>query len=145
MGVLKGILHSISHMRVCSEAGYQFEGERREKHSWVCMAADDVEMAELTEDALEFASLIPLTAREKSAALARAAYRAEIASHRAILLALLIVPIIVMIVLWQIFDSNSNWGFEKRHPAREVIPRPYRGSLVLDRMSIGEGLSISAG
>ncbi|KAL2635298.1 hypothetical protein R1flu_006777 [Riccia fluitans] len=88
------------------------------------LAARDVEMAELSEDALESASLISQKAKERSSSLVRAAYRAEVASHRAVLLAVLIVPIIVMIVLWQIFDSNANWGFEKQQPPQKITPRP---------------------
>ncbi|BBN04523.1 hypothetical protein MPTK1_3g05380 [Marchantia polymorpha subsp. ruderalis] len=87
------------------------------------MADDDVEMDVIREEEMESASLLSSSAKEKSASLARAAYRAELASKRAALLAILIIPILVMIVLWHVFDSNANLGFKKQ-PPHESIPRP---------------------
>ncbi|OAE33884.1 hypothetical protein AXG93_3037s1070 [Marchantia polymorpha subsp. ruderalis] len=66
------------------------------------MADDDVEMDVIREEEMESASLLSSSAKEKSASLARAAYRAELASKRAALLAILIIPILVMIVLWHV-------------------------------------------
>ena len=46
--------------------------------------------------------------KEESAV--KAAYRSEIARKRAQLLVILIVPVSVLLILWQIFDSDANFG-----------------------------------
>ena len=46
--------------------------------------------------------------KEESAT--KAAYKSEIAVKRALLLVILIVPVSVLLIFWQIFDSSANFG-----------------------------------
>lgn len=67
----------------------------------------DVEMADrnLEEDGL--------VTKRRGDSKARATYRADMARQRGILLAIMIIPVVLIVILWLVYDSNSDIGDDK--------------------------------
>jgi hypothetical protein len=54
-----------------------------------------------------------LVSKRKGDSKARVAYRAEVAKQRGFLLAVMIIPVVLIVVLWLFYDSNSQLGPHK--------------------------------
>lgn len=86
------------------------------------MSGEDIEMQAFNSEEVDSENSGLAHLREKSSTVTRAAYRAELANKRGVLLALLIIPVLLIIAAWHLFDSNAHIGVKSHRPLAQLVP-----------------------